>query len=206
MKQQRFASWTSDTVKPMKLSAVLAFSLGCHSPTTPAVSTIPHAPANFRVVRTGLARGGHPDVASLDFLRAQGVGTIVDLEIDDGIEATTEQIQTEVAEAEARGFRVYQFPMSAFEPALSDRFDLLVERTLSVIARPNPIDPTRTGVYVHCLHGQDRTGLIIGLERVDQEQWTAERAYAEMLVDGFHPMFLGLREYFERHPSGRIAR
>lgn len=152
----------------------------------------PHAPPNFALVRAGLYRGGHPDAGALDYLRRLGVRTIVDLEVADLIEATEEQIREERINAEARGFRFVQAPMSAFEPALSDRFDAIVKRALSAIADPSE------AVYVHCLHGQDRTGLVIGLERVEMEGWMPDRAYNEMLRLGFHPFFLGLRAYFER--------
>ena len=51
--------------------------------------------------------------------------------------------------------------------------------------------------YVHCAHGQDRTGLVIGLERVIDEGWTPKAAHDEMLKLGFHPLFEGLNHYFE---------
>lgn len=54
------------------------------------------------------------------------------------------------------------------------------------------------GVLVHCTHGQDRTGLIIGLYRVLDEGWAADVAYNEMLALGFHPELHGLHEYWEK--------
>lgn len=158
----------------------------------PPATTV-HPPPNFAIVRPGLYRGGHPDAGALDYLRAAHVRTIVNLEIADLIEATDDQIAEENRLATARGFVVVHVPISAFELGLSERFNALIDRALSVMA-----DPSNGIVYVHCLHGQDRTGLVIGLERVLQERWTPERAYAEMLARGFHPMFLGLDEYFER--------
>ncbi len=56
--------------------------------------------------------------------------------------------------------------------------------------------PSTGAVYVHCRHGQDRTGLVVGLERVFIEGWDPADAYAEMLSYGFHTYFLGLKEYF----------
>ncbi len=50
----------------------------------------------------------------------------------------------------------------------------------------------KLGTYVHCEHGQDRTGLIIGAYRVKVEHWTKEQAYQEMLRFGFHPLLRGL--------------
>lgn len=150
-------------------------------------------PPNFAIVHSGLFRGGHPDAGALDYLRSIGVQTIVNLEIADLIEATAAQIAQEQRDATARGMRIVHVPISAFEPALSARFDTLIDHALAVMA-----DPAAAPVYVHCLHGQDRTGMVIGLERVLQEHWTPDRAWAEMIQIGFHPMFIGLDEYFER--------
>jgi len=175
-------------MKTVLLSLLLL--VGCHHA---PVSTAPHPPPNFVQVRNGLYRGGHPDGPALDYLRSLNVRTIIDLEIADLIEATDEQIQEEQRLASARGFRVVHVPISAFELALSDRFDALIDQALATMA-----DPNSAVIYVHCLHGQDRTGLVVGLERVLQEHWTPDRAYNEMLTLGFHPAFLGLELYFRR--------
>ena len=50
---------------------------------------------------------------------------------------------------------------------------------------------------VHCTHGQDRTGLIIGMHRVLHDGWTKKAAYDEMLAHHFHPELHGLHETWE---------
>lgn len=149
--------------------------------------------ANFVKVRPGLYRGGHPDAAGLDYLKSIGVERIVDLEVADFIEATPWSISDELDGASARGLTEIRYPMSAFEPAVSKTFDANMTSLLAVLATATPAHP----VYVHCKHGQDRTGLVIGLERVEGEGWTPADAHAEMLNLGFHTYFLGLEEYFE---------
>ena len=47
------------------------------------------------------------------------------------------------------------------------------------------------GTFVHCAHGQDRTGLVVAVYRV-RHGWTKAQAQAEMLRLGFHPTLLGL--------------
>lgn len=157
---------------------------------TTATSEVPIA--NFRQVSETLYRGGHPDAAGMQYLASIGVRTIVDLEVADFIEATPSVIRSELADAAAAGIDVVRAPMSAFEPALSTRFDRQMDEVLATLA-----DPDRGPIYVHCRHGQDRTGLVIGLERVKNEGWAPADAYAEMLEIGFHPGFLGLNHYFE---------
>lgn len=148
--------------------------------------------ANFHKVRKGLYRGGHPDGKGLDYLKKLGVKTIVDLEVGDFIEAFPWDIYGEVDGAKSRHLTLVREPMSAFEPAVSDDFDAKMRAIEKILA-----DPTKAPVYVHCKHGQDRTGLVIGLERVQHEHWAPKDAYAEMLRLGFHPEFLGLHHYFE---------
>ncbi|MGH7327001.1 MAG: fused DSP-PTPase phosphatase/NAD kinase-like protein [Polyangiaceae bacterium] len=146
-------------------------------------------PANFAQVRDGLYRGGHPSNAQLDYLKSIGVDTIVDLEIGDFIEATPWSISDEESAAKAKGFTFIRKPMSAFEPFVSDKE---MSDTMTLLD-----DSSNGTVYVHCKHGQDRTGLVIGLERVLDEGWEPADAYQEMLDRGFHPEFIGLKHYFD---------
>jgi protein tyrosine/serine phosphatase len=164
------------------------------SPSLPELGAAPME--NFQKVTEGIYRGGHPDAAGLDYLKKLGIKTDVDLEIGDLIEASPSVITEEQHEAEARGFTFINAPLSAFEPALSTRFDQQVEKVLSTLQ-----DPASKPIYVHCKHGQDRTGLVIGLERVLIEHQTPQAAHDEMVKIGFHTEFLGLEAYFERKTS-----
>ncbi len=149
--------------------------------------------ANFQKVRAGLYRGGHPDAAGLDYLKKIGVKRIVNLEVGDFVEAFPWDITTELDEAHARGVTELRYPMSAFEPAASGEFDKHMNEILALLKTASPSN----AIYVHCKHGQDRTGLVLGLERVLDEKWAPKAAHDEMLKIGFHPFFLGLNHYFE---------
>ena len=147
------------------------------------------APPNFALVRSGLYRGGHPDSSNLDYLKSIGVRTIVDLEIGDFVEATPWSISDEESAAKEKGFTFIRKPLSAFQPFVSDDE---MNATMDLLN-----DPSSGTIYVHCKHGQDRTGMVIGLERVLDEGWEAGDAYQEMLDHGFHPEFIGLKHYFD---------
>ena len=57
---------------------------------------------------------------------------------------------------------------------------------------------TRNDVWlVHCTHGQDRTGYVIGQHRVLHDGWTKAAAYKEMLAHHFHPELHGVHEAWE---------
>lgn len=47
-------------------------------------------------------------------------------------------------------------------------------------------------LLVHCTHGQDRTGFMIGQYRLFSYNWTKEQAYNEMIKYYFHPELHGL--------------
>jgi tyrosine-protein phosphatase SIW14 len=58
-------------------------------------------------------------------------------------------------------------------------------------------DSTNYPIFVHCQHGQDRTGVIVALYRIFYEQWTPQAAHDEMMNMGFHPELVPLNHYFE---------
>src|SRR5208337_1012691 len=45
---------------------------------------------------------------------------------------------------------------------------------------------------IHCTHGNDRTGIFVGIARVLIWGWTKIAAWREMVARGFHPELLGL--------------
>jgi protein tyrosine/serine phosphatase len=151
------------------------------------------APENFVKVRDGIYRGGHPDPGGIKYLKSIGIKTVVDLEIDDLVEATPKDILQEEFDAVKAGLKMERYPTSAYSVAVSDEFDARIDKILATLK-----DDTKKPIYVHCKHGQDRTGLVIGLERVLIEGWTPQTAHDEMVRIGFHTEFLGLEEYFER--------
>ena len=60
------------------------------------------------------------------------------------------------------------------------------------------------GTFVHCEHGQDRTGLIVALYRVKVNGWDKPKSEKEMLALGFHKELHGLWEYWETFPNQPI--
>ena len=48
------------------------------------------------------------------------------------------------------------------------------------------IQTARKPVYVHCLHGVDRTGFVIAAYRMIHQGWTLDKAYQECLDMGHH--------------------
>ena len=65
-----------------------------------------------------------------------------------------------------------------------------------LLGKAEAVSIATPGTFVHCSHGQDRTGLLVGLYRLKQG-WAKTNAYTEMLTNGFHPALHGLHEFWE---------
>jgi protein tyrosine/serine phosphatase len=55
-------------------------------------------------------------------------------------------------------------------------------------------DPAKQPVYVHCVGGRHRTGVMTAIYRMTSDRWTAEQAFGEMKrfkfgADFLHPEF-----------------
>ena len=141
-----------------------------------SATKVTHGIPNLRVVNKNVYRGGQPTDEGIRWLESQGVTTIVKLN-----------------EAEPEpwgGYRLKECPIGNEEMV----FNLpawKVEYGVGCI-RHSP-----GKVFVHCLHGQDRTGLIVAAYRVRVEHWSKAKAEKEMLKYGFHKDLRGLWERWE---------
>lgn len=139
---------------------------------------------NFaEVVSSVLYRGSRPQVDDFKGQLAQ-MKSIVDLEGDD-VSATE---YTSVPE----GVTFFWCPISLPDIYAEGFPAPLVDYALAYIeAAPKP-------VYVHCQHGEDRTGLLVAAYRIKKQGWAPQQAYQEALRYGYHPHFnAGLNKNFE---------
>ena len=88
-------------------------------------------------------------------------------------------------EARRMGMNVYAAPIPLPQQFGFEKLDMArIEETLKQI-------PTN-GTFIHCEHGQDRTGLVVAMWRVEKDGWTKADAEKEMLAHGFHKELRGL--------------
>lgn len=137
----------------------------------------------FAKVTDTIFRGARLDEAGVAYLASINVKTILNLEDDD------DAIAEEAELVKPYGIKVISDPMSGFWSPTNDQVQ---------IAEAALIDPANQPIYVHCQHGEDRTGLIVGLYRVFQQQWTPADAWNEMEDLGFHRILFLLKEYYEK--------
>lgn len=128
-----------------------------------------------------IKRGGRPTMSDLDTLKRDGFKTIINLE------NKAEVISKEKAYAKKLGFNYLVSELDTQETPN----DQQIEKVLEVL-----MDPSQQPVYIHCFHGQDRTGMVIGIYRVLADHWSQDEAYKEMVNLGFHPKYIKLKNYF----------
>jgi tyrosine-protein phosphatase SIW14 len=144
--------------------------------------------ANFRALSGDLYSGARPGDAGLAYLKRIGVKTIVDLEFPNRMTGNASPIEHERIEAQRLGIDWVHKPISAF--AIVDEAQM--DAILAILR-----DPAARPVFIHCRYGRDRTPLVIALERVFDEGWSAQAAHDEMIEHGFRWPFITLSHYFE---------
>ena len=119
---------------------------------------------NFGQTSPTYYRGAQPEGRDYADLAALGIKTVINLTSHDA--QASEQGMVEGA-----GMSYVQIPMTTRQAPTAAELD----RFMSIVT-----DPARQPVYVHCVGGKHRTGIMTAVYRMTQEGWTADQAFAEM--------------------------
>jgi protein tyrosine/serine phosphatase len=138
---------------------------------------------NFHQVNSQLYRGAQPKAGGLQKLKADGIKTIVNLR------GTDDQTRAEGDAARTLGLRYYSVPL----PGFSAPEDKEVQQVLDIINAPD-----NQPVFVHCHHGEDRTGTIIACYRITHDGWTATQAKKEAESYGMSWTQVGMKGYIDK--------
>lgn len=126
-------------------------------------------PAPPYLVVQNLYRGPLPDQALFQQIQKVGISRLITLCDEWSASRATR------AQCQRLGLEHHHIPLSPFlRPAQSD-----IERFLQLLEARDVV-PT----YVHCIHGRDRTGSMLGIFRLTQG-WSYEDALSEMQEHGF---------------------
>jgi protein tyrosine phosphatase (PTP) superfamily phosphohydrolase (DUF442 family) len=144
---------------------------------------------NFGQVSPAYFRGAELKGPAAAGLAARGVKMVIDLRSDSDVIAAEAQL---VADA---GMKYVRIPMTTRTAPTSEQ----VARFLSLVT-----DPANQPVYVHCVEGRHRTGVMTAIYRMTVDGWTADHAFDEMKdykfgMDFLHPEFK--KFVFDYHPS-----
>ncbi len=147
---------------------------------------------NFQVVSPVVMRGSQPDEESLCLLKKAGVKMVVNLRHHSKNSSASqtgysffrrhtddEEIDEEEEACQKIGLRFLNISLDGVNaPSFQD-----IDRFVELFS-----DQENLPLYVHCLHGRERTGFMLAAYRVKIQLWTVEKAYQEMLQQGFDPL------------------
>ena len=151
--------------------------VGCVSSPTPPSATSPIP--NFDQVAPGIYRGSQPrTTADWQYLASIGVSNIIKL---------NEQDESSDRGAVALGMVLRYHPIDTIEQLVTGPNPTEIQSALREIV---------PGTYIHCEHGQDRTGLLVGLYRVRSCNWPPDQAWQEMLAHDYHQALSGLTHFW----------
>lgn len=154
-----------------------------------------HGVPNFVQVAPGVYRGGEPTDEGWQYLNVLGIKTIVKLNFD---------VEGSDVKAKSYGMNVIT---CAIPPGKVSQSGVQPSGKVVAMAVNTLRDRRNSPVYVHCTHGQDRTGLIVGMFRVLDDGWTKDQAWKEMIQRGFHRELLGLDRFWHAFdPSSTWAK
>jgi len=133
---------------------------------------------NFGRVDAAYYRGAQPKGTDYADLAALGVKVLINLTSDDAD-------SSEKAMVERAGMHYFQIPMTTHQtptPAQLDEFMKIVT------------EPANQPVFVHCVGGRHRTGVMTAVYRIVHDGWDPGQAFAEMKqykfgADYLHPEF-----------------
>jgi protein tyrosine/serine phosphatase len=139
---------------------------------------------NFGRVDDHYYRGAQPKGDDFKALAALGVKMVIDL--------AAEGDSGEEANSRTAGMKFARIPMTTRQAPSP----LVIAKFLSLV-----MDPANQPVYVHCIGGKHRTGVMTAVYRITTEGWTPARAFEEMKryhfgADFLHPEFKAFVESY----------
>jgi protein tyrosine/serine phosphatase len=142
---------------------------------------------NSGKISDSLFRGAQPHTEGFDQLKNLGITVIVDLRGEDASKIAWERKQ-----AESRGIRFINIPVSGWSPPSNDQ----VAQFLSLF------NDRHEKVFVHCRFGDDRTGVFVAAYRMAHDDWSPNQTIKEMYFFGFngfwHP---AMKSYINDFPT-----
>jgi protein tyrosine/serine phosphatase len=135
---------------------------------------------NFHRVTPTLYRGAQPEDEGFGELKKMGIKTVVNLR----------DMSSDRSETEEHGLGYVHIDQQAWH---AEEEELLAFLRVAV-------DPAQHPIFVHCLHGADRTGTSIAAYRIVVQGWTKQEAIREMTDGGFgyHSIWTNLIRHLEQ--------
>jgi protein tyrosine/serine phosphatase len=162
-------------ILPRRSAAIAVLSLILAAPA--AAQTVAPAPApqiyNFGKVNDDYYRGAQPLDGQYADLAALGVKTIINLTSGEDVR------DDEKAMVEKHGMKYVHIPMSTRKPPT----DREIAAFMAAVEEEG-------AVYVHCVGGRHRTGVMTAVYRMTKDGLSGEQAFKEMKQYKYGPDFL----------------
>ncbi len=133
---------------------------------------------NFAQVSDELYRGEQPTAEGFAQLKKMGIKTIINLRAS----------YPDAKFIKGLGFYYLYIPMEANN--VGDNEAIAFLKAVS--------DKDFAPFFVHCQHGADRTGTMVGVYRMTVQGWPKEKVQGELSRFGFHEIFFNLRRYLRK--------
>jgi len=140
---------------------------------------------NFHKVSDALYRSAQPTKRGMVWAHDFGIKTIINLR----------HWHTDTDEIGTTPLRAFHIVFATMWPETRD-----VNRFIKIMR-----DKRNHPCLVHCLHGSDRTGMMVAIYRLEIQYWNINHAIDEMLkpVYGHHRMFKHLPAFVRARYEGR---
>src|SRR5499427_8110427 len=135
-----------------------------------------HIP-RFQMIAAGLYRGGQPGRDGFEFLKNNGIKTVINLRSENDEEVIVKTL----------GMNYVHIPMSI--TPWSKIPDAAIDQYFRVLS-----DPANYPVFFHCRRGADRTGALAVFYRIAYQGWEPSKAYSEARDIGLRWWFRAIRD------------
>lgn len=133
---------------------------------------------NFAVVAPGIYRGAAPTAKGLEELKKLGVAHVIDLRIE------RKGQDDEAATAKRLGLQRTRIRMGREAPTNAQ-----VKEFMDIVRQAGA-----KPVFIHCQHGADRTGAMVGIYRAVDCGWKFDEIWKEMRRYGFKTYLSELKD------------
>ena len=164
-----------NSARTHSIAALLALVLSAPVYAQAVAAPAPLNIFNFAKVNERYYRGGQPMGDQYAALAALGVKTIVNLTNEDDWQTDEKML------AEQHGLRYVNIPMRTRTAPTDAEIALF----MSIVD-----DPDGGPVYVHCVGGRHRTGVMTAVYRMTKDGLTGDQAFKEMKQYKYGPDFL----------------
>ncbi len=147
---------------------------------------------NFHTLREGvLYRSGQPRGLGLEFVRLFGIRTLINLRNPDSDGTPQEKVF-----AAEKGLNFYNFSLGDSHREL----DRAVKRFLAIAD-----DKSSWPILVHCSWGEERSGFLSAIYRLEYDRWTNEQALEETYRLGLEKGHMPIKENYIKSYRPRWA-